>query len=51
MDIKTKMGRVSDLSPRWLGRMLARNLWMIAAGAAILAMAASLYLSWFRTPV
>ena len=51
MDIKTKMVRVSDLSPRCLGRMLVRNLWLIAAGAAILAMAASLYLSWFRTPV
>ena len=51
MDIKTKMVRVSDLSPRCLGRMLVRNLWLIAAGAAILAMAASLYLSWFRPPV
>ena len=46
MDIKTKMVRVSDLSPRCLVRMLVRNLWLIAAGAAILAMAASLYLSW-----
>ena len=51
MDIKTNKISFSDFSPRCLVRMLVRNLWLIAAGAAILAMAASLYLSWFQTPV
>ena len=51
MDIKTNKISFSDFSPRCLVRMLVRNLWLIAAGAAILAMAESLYLSWFQTPV
>ena len=42
MDIKTNKISFSDFSPRCLVRMLVRNLWLIAAGAAILAMAASL---------
>lgn len=51
MDLKNKLVRMSDLSPRCLVRMLVRNAWVIAAAAVIFAMASSLYLSWFRTPV
>ena len=51
MDLKNKMVRLSDLSPRCLIRALLREAWMIAACAAIFAMAASLYISWFHQPV
>ena len=51
MDLKNKMVRLSDLSPRCLLRTLLREGWMIAACAAIFAMAASLYISWFHQPV
>ena len=51
MELKNKLVRLSDLSPRCLLRALVRELWLIAACGAIFAMAASLYLSWFRAPV
>ena len=51
MDLKNKMVRLSDLSPRCLLRALLREAWMIAACAAIFAMAASLYVSWFHQPL
>ena len=51
MDLKNKMVRLSDLSPRCLLRALLRDGWMIAACAAIFAMGASLYISWFHQPV
>ena len=51
MDLKNKMVRLSDLSPRCLLRTLLRDGWMIAACAAIFAMTASLYLSWFHQPL
>ena len=51
MELKNKLVRLSDLSPRCLLRALLRELWLIAACGAIFAMAASLYLSWFRAPV
>ena len=51
MDLKNKMVRLSDLSPRCLLRALIREGWMIAACAAIFAMAASLYISWFHQPL
>jgi hypothetical protein len=51
MDLKNKMVRLSDLSPRCLIRALLREAWMIVACAAIFAMAASLYVSWFHQPL
>lgn len=51
MDLKSKMVRLTDLSPRCLLRALVREIGLIAACAAIFAMGASLYLSWFHAPV
>ena len=51
MDLNNKTVRLSDLSPRCLVRSLLRDGWMIAACAAIFAMCASLYISWFHQPV
>ena len=51
MDLKNNMVRLSDLSPRCLLRALLRDGWMIVACAAIFAMSASLYFSWFHQSV
>ena len=43
--------RFADIEPRCILRTLLANLWVIAAAALSFAMLASLYLTWFHTPV
>ena len=51
MDQNNNTLRLSELSLRCLLRALLREIWTIAACAAIFAMAASLYISWFHQPL
>lgn len=51
MSSEQKTLQFSDISPVCLLRMLLRHLWMVVAAILIFAMSASLYATWFRTPV